>query len=203
MTGGIATRYGALLAGYLAVLLTTTVIGHLLLPEGLLRSYSEGRGGAAVDNVPIIAGQIAVFNLVTVLLLVIAGLFASRRDANRPYIPTSFHVLVVLAVLNGIVLGTNSFAIPTANTSLTSKTVGLFDLSRHAALWEIAALVLLAAALYPKSLVLRTGRETETRRWRAISWTRGEIVAVGVALVLLVIGALVEANSIASAVAPR
>ncbi|MDO5502036.1 MAG: hypothetical protein Q4G67_02570 [Actinomycetia bacterium] len=195
--GSVLVRFAGLLGLYLTIFLAAVVIGHLLLPEGLLRGYSEGRGGSAVEGFWTIAGQLVLFNLMAFGVVLVTAMFASRRDDQRAFVPTSVTVLVVLAALNGTILGTNSFAMRTENTGLIEKTVGLLDITRYAALWEIAALVLLAAALFTKALVLRTGRDTRTRRLRELTWDRGELIALAIAPALLLVGALVEAAAVA------
>ncbi len=193
---GVWRRFAALLGIYLALFFVTVVVSHLLLPEGLLRRFSEGRGGDAVDDFGTMVSQILPFNLMSFVVIAVTSLFARRKDASRPFLPVSLTVLTVLFVMNGLVLGTNSFAIRTANTGLVEKTIGLFDLTRYAALWEMAAQLLLAAALFHQNMWGQTGADTEIRRFRDLRLTRAEVAAALLAVVLLVVGALVEANRV-------
>lgn len=172
------------------------ILSHLLLPEGLLRRFSEGRGGDAVDDYGTVVSQLLPFNLVSVVIIAVTSLFARRKDASRPFLPVSLTVVPVLFVMNGLVLGTNSFAIRVANTGLFEKTIGLFDLTRYAALWEMGAQLLVAAALFHQSLWRQTGADTELRRLRDLRLGRAELIALLMAGALLVIGVLVEANRV-------
>ena len=189
-------RFLGLTMLYLTVFLGTIILSHFFLPEGFLRRYSEGRGGTAVSDFRTVFLQIFAFNLISVVLIAFASLFAQRKAESQVFRPASLNVLLVLATLNGVILGTHSFAIQTANTGLLEKTVGLLDLSRYAALWEIAALLLFAAVMYDKNLVLRTGKNAQTRQLRQPHWSRSEIVATILAVVFLIIGALVEAKRV-------
>lgn len=158
-------RFAALVAIYLTLFVVTVVVSHLLLPEGLLRRFSEGRGGDAVDDFGTVVSQLLPFNLMSFVVIAVTSLFARRKDPGRPFLPVSLSVLTVLFLANGVVLGTNSFAIRVANTGLAEKTIGLFDLTRYAALWEMAAQLLVAAALFQQNVWRQTGADTQLRRF--------------------------------------
>lgn len=79
--------------------------------------------GHARDDTTQVAAQILSFNAIAVLLVVVSSCFAQRRTACDPLISTSRRVLDVLAVVNAVVLGTNSFAVRRPDEPLIPKLV--------------------------------------------------------------------------------
>lgn len=189
-------RFLALLVGYLAAFLAAVILSHLFLPEGVLRGWTAGGNLSLADSAGTVTLQILVYNLITVGIVIIASLFARRRSPGEPYVSVGQQPLWVLALLNGIVLGTNSFGIGRPDMPLGEKITGLLDLTRVAALWEIAGLVLVSAVLADKALVLTTGRETVRRRFADVSFTKRDVLLLVLALSLMLTGAFIEARAI-------
>lgn len=191
-------RFLALLLGYLASFLLAVVLSHLFLPEGVLRGRTTGGALSLADSVGRVTLQLLVYNLIAVGIVMIASLFARRASPGEPYASVGQQPLWVLALLNGTVLGTNSFGIERPDVPLSEKIAGLLDLTRFAALWEIAALVLIAAVLADKALVLTTGRETVSRRFADVPFTKRDLLLLVLALSLMLTGAFIEARAIVS-----
>lgn len=189
-------RFLALLAGYLVVFLMAVVLSHLFLPEGVLRGRTTGGNLSLAESVGAATLQILVYNLISVGIVIIASLFARRRFPGEPYVSVGQQPLWILALLNGIVLGTNSFGIERPEVPLGEKITGLLDLTRFAALWEIAGLVLISAVLADKALILTTGRETVRRRFADMPFTKRDLLLLVLALSLMLTGAFIEARAI-------
>lgn len=189
-------RFLALLVGYLVAFLMAAVLSHLLLPEGVLRGRTPGGNLSLPENVGEATLQILAYNLISVGIVTIASLFARRRFPGEPYVSVGQQPLWILALLNGIVLGTNSFGIERPDVPLGETITGLLDLTRVAALWEIAGLVLIAAVLADKALILTTGRETVRRRLADMPFTKRDLLLLVLALSLMLTGAFIEARAI-------
>jgi len=192
-------RFLALLVSYLVAFLVAVILSHLFLPEGVLRGRTTGGDLSLADSVGTVTLQILVYNGISVGVIIIASLFARRRSPGEPYVSVGQQPLWVLALLNGIVLGTNSFGIQRPDVPLGQKVTGLLDLTRVAALWEIVGLVLVSAVLADKALVLTTGRETVRRRFAEVPFTKRDVLLLVVALSLILTGAFIEARAIVTA----
>lgn len=181
-----------------ALFFAATVVSHFLAPSRWLAGNRavptwEGSGDFAV-----LAAQIFAYNLISVAVIAGASLFANRRQEAGVYLSVGYVVLFTLAVLNGIVLGTWSFAAATIDSpSLGRKVVEMFALGYRAGLWEMTGQAFIAAALARVSIVRTTRRgTTTTRSWRAIRLDRGEWAALGGGLMLMITGALIESAAL-------
>lgn len=192
-------RFLALLVGYLVVFLIAVILSHLFLPEGVLRGRTTGGNLSLADSESTVTLQILVYNLISVGIVAIASLFARRTSPSEPYVSVGQQPLWILALLNGIVLGTNSFGIERPDIPLGEKMTGLLDLTSVAALWEIAGLVMISAALADKALILTTGKETVKRSFADVPFTKRELLLLVLALSLMLTGAFIEARAIVAA----
>ena len=135
----LLVRFGALLVVALVVLLGAWILSFFFLPEGILR----GRNAAQVLAGNDLAGgsvwlewlRIFAINLAVMLLLVVApNILRTVGDY-----PLGYSTVTLLAIVFGITLGTNSFAI-----SLGGKSPPTLAIFGSSGLYEIAAYVLAA-----------------------------------------------------------
>jgi hypothetical protein len=137
----LLVRFGALLGVSMAVFLSAWTLSYFFIPEGVLRGRLVGQALAGND----LAGgsvwlewlRIFAINLGVMLLLVVApNVFRTAGDYPLGYISVT-----LMAVVNGITLGTNSFTFLLGGK--VPPTLAIFGSS---GLYEIAAYVLAAAA---------------------------------------------------------
>jgi hypothetical protein len=134
-------RFGALLGMVLAVFLGIWTLSYLLLPEGIMRGRLVGQvltgQELAWGSVWLEWLRIFTINLVVMLLIVIApNLF--RTEGGYPF---GYITVTLMAVVNAITLGTNSFSF-----SLGGKIPPSLIIFGSSGLYEIIAFVLAAAA---------------------------------------------------------
>lgn len=185
---------------------TAVIVSYLLLPEGALRGRQPLQGWQESPEPALLAVQIFCFNLVSVLLIALASLFARARPGRSGYLSVGYLVFFVLVGVNGVVLGTWSFSSAGAPVPLPERLLGTFDLVHRAGLWEMAGQLLISCALAhswlvrtvsaPRSARQRTDRQTTTRRLREIRPPRAERLAVGAGLLLMALGAVIESHAI-------
>lgn len=197
-TEGLLTRFFAFLLTFWVLFVTTIVISHLSLPEGLLLGKTTGGNLELSSNFFVSTLQILTYNLISIICIVIGSLFARRKNEKDVYHSYGANVLIVLAVLFGLVLGTNSFGIQVENVSLLYKILGLFDVTQRSAIWEITSIIMMTSVFSNKSLVFTTGKKTTTIKWKQLFFSKLEIGFIIVSLLFLVVGAIVESTAIYS-----
>lgn len=172
------------------------ILSHIFLPEGFLKGVNTGGKMAFSSNVILSTFQIFLYNLISIVAVIIGSLFAKRKSEEENFISISIQVLIVLAIIFGVTLGTNSFGVEVENTSLSNKFLGLFNIFKYSALWETTGLILIATAFSQKALVLTTGKKTITKNIREWSFNKIEIFFILIGLTLMIIGAFIESYSI-------
>ncbi|WP_249274418.1 hypothetical protein [Candidatus Enterococcus clewellii] len=75
---------------------TALLIGQFLLPEGFLRAYNTGGNITFSSDIFFSTLQIFLFNLLSVLAIVVANLFSKRKTSEQEYTGSGFLVLFVL-----------------------------------------------------------------------------------------------------------
>ena len=137
----LLVRFGALLGVVMAVFLGAWILSFFFIPEGVLRGRLVGQVLAGSD----LAGgsvwlewlRIFAINLGIMLLLIVApNVF--RTEGGYPF---GYSTVILLAIVCGITLGTNSFTFSMGGK--TPPTIAIFGSS---GLYEITAYVLAAAA---------------------------------------------------------
>ncbi|MFZ6020954.1 MAG: hypothetical protein ACOYXO_15215 [Chloroflexota bacterium] len=137
----LPVRFGSLLGIVLIAFFAAWFVGYYFLPEGALR----GRNVAQALSGSSLAGgsvwlewlRILAINLGAMFLLVIApNLIRTPRN-----LPLGYSTVAILAVVFGMMIGTNSFTL-----SLGSKQPPSFMVLGSSGLYEIIAYVLSAAA---------------------------------------------------------
>ena len=196
----IGCRFLYIIILYLAIFIVCTIVGDLLLPEGFLRNAPTNTGGEIdfSSNLFISSLQIFLYNCISLVVIIVASLFAKRKTEEESYFPASIACLSVLAVITGLTLGTNSFGIVVENAPVLQKLMDLFYVTKYSALWEITGQTLIAACLAKKSLVLTTGKTTVVKKIDQIGFTKREIVLIGFGLSLMIFGAFIESRTILS-----
>lgn len=196
LTGPDAGRRGATaVAVALVVFLAATAAADLALPSGLLRGSAPLAEAARVPSLWDGAARILLVNLVSVAAIALGSLFGRRRDETTDFLSVGYTVLCVLALVDGLVLGTWSFAVAAAEPTLPEKILGMADLTSRAGLWELAGQALAAAALARCAIVRTTDRHTVVDRG-GVELGRVAAALLVVALLLMAMGALVEARAV-------
>jgi hypothetical protein len=149
----LSVRFSALLGVVVVAFLAAWTLSYLLLPEGVLRGRSvaqllagnELTGGSVwLEWVRLLA-----INLGVVFLVIIApNIFRTENNYPLGYTSTT-----MIAMIFGITLGTNSFAV-----SLGGKMMPTIAVLGSSGLYEIAAYVLAAAATVSISRVRLVGK---------------------------------------------
>lgn len=128
---------GTLTTGY-ALLYLAWVVGYYLLPDRALHGWLSAGVSMTPTNLPALALQILGYNLALPGLLLVA---LSRMRAGGYSL--GYNVPFINAVLYGLWLGTNSFAVPMPERM--APTLSLFV--QRSGPYEMAALMLMSAAL--------------------------------------------------------
>ena len=196
----IEPRFFYIILLYMGIFIVSTVVGHLFLPEGFLANSPTNIGGRIDFSTDLVTSTLQVFlyNCISLILIVFAGLFAQRKTEADSYFPVSISCLCVLATITGLTLGTNSFGVVIENTSLVQKLIDMLNIFKYSALWEIAGQMLIVASLATKSIVLTTGKTTIVKKINQLGFTKSDIVYVGIGLLLMLIGAFIESRAILS-----
>lgn len=189
-------RFAAIFLLFFLVFYSMVVISQLLLPEGILRGKNSGDYFDTSSNVWISTVQIFSWNMLSVIILIIANLFAYRKNTEDPYISYGVLSMIVWAIIDGVTLGTNSFGIYRENQALPAKLLGTFDLLHRAGMWELTGLICIASALQQKSLVFTTKKTTLIKKFHELNYQKADIVLIIIGLFLMLTGAIIESIGI-------
>jgi hypothetical protein len=178
---------GAAAVGYLLLYISWGV-GYLLLPEGALRGKLSGGMPMLTAGVASLAVQLLAYNLLLPGLLVV---LLSRMQVGR--FSLGYNVPFLNAVLYGLWLGSNSFAVPMPER--LAPTLALFV--QRSGPYEMLAFLLAAAALARSARVRQlgfwTGRVVAVPPEERRALGPGEYLALALAIVTLAAANLVEA----------
>ncbi|STP39227.1 Uncharacterised protein [Enterococcus durans] len=169
-------------------------IGQYFLSEGFLREYNTGGNITFSSNLFFSILQIFLFNLLSILAIIVANLFSKRKTAEQAYRGSGFLVLFVLGTIFGLTLGSNSFGVVRENAVLSQKLFDLFKLTQYSDLWEFSALILVNSVTIDKGILLTTGKKTHVRSFREISYSSAELKMLSLAFLFLLVGAVVESR---------
>ncbi len=189
-------RFIAIVLTFFFLFYSMVILSHLFLPEGILRGKNSGDLFDTSTNIWISSLQIFFWNMISVVLLIVANLFANRRKETEPYISYGILCMIAWAVIDGLTLGTNSFGIYRENTELPIKLLGTFDLANRAGMWELVGLNCIASAFQQKSLILSTKKVTITKKLSQLKFTGSDILFLVIGLILMIVGAIIESASI-------
>jgi len=184
-------RFAGLLAIAALLFVAAWYAGYHLLPEGVLRSKNAAAaavGGTVAPNVLMEWLPMVLWNVGVGCGLVVLGNIALRINGY----PLGYLAPLVNVVIYGLVIGSNSFAIPMAQRLAPSLAV-----LERAGPYEFAAYLLVAAATASLSRweikrFMRTNPERVLPPPR-LALTAGQWAAVGLALALILLAAWREA----------
>ncbi len=174
------------------------LFAYFFLPEGLLKNKNPLQGWNASSNVPVLTLQIFFYNLLSVLIILLAGLFSKKKTDEDNYLSVGYAAFFVLISINSLVLGTWSFSVESASPPLFDRIAGIFDLAHRAGLWEMAGQLLITCATAHMAIVLTSGKDTVTRKFREIRLSHSEKAALLLGLLFLLLGALIESLAIST-----
>lgn len=167
-------------------------VGFYLLPEGALQGIFPGGELISSDGD---LGQ----TILTILLynvLIAGGLVLTANLFRVGWLPLGYVPALAHWMLFGLFLGTNSFDMAKEATLVPSLT----HLVGRIGFVEISAYTFIAAAsinlfLYRQRSWLDTTTE-KVRAWHQLRLSRCEMIAIGVGVILIVLGAYRESLSI-------
>lgn len=171
-------------------------ISYFLLPEGLLKNKNPLQHWETSDNTLILALQIFFYNLLSVLVIVLASLFGNKKESEVNYLSVGYIAFFALISINGIVLGTWSFSVESEAVPLLDRITRTFDLVHRAGLWEMMGQLLITCATAHIATILTSGKDTVTRTVREIRLTNPEKAALMAGIVFIMIGAVIESIAI-------
>jgi len=197
----LLVRFGSLLGFVLIAFFAAWIVGYSFLPEGALRGRNVAQvlagNNLAGDSVWLEWLRILAINLAVMFLLVIApNVIRTARN-----LPLGYGTVTILAVVFGIAIGTNSFAL-----SLGSKMPPSMMVFGSSGLYEIIAYVLAATATTSISkyrLIGQWPRQTIERIANAKhqSGSRERNVGILLAVAILVVACGWEAYRFSLAIA--
>jgi hypothetical protein len=156
----VAKRFAVIFFLFFLIFYSMVILSHVYLPEGILRGKNSGNVFDTSSNLWLSSFQIFSWNMLSVGTLMIANLFAYRKNEDVPFISYGILSMIVWAIIDGVTLGTNSFGIQRDNTDLPQKLLGTFDLLHKAGMWELTGLICIASVFQQKSLILTTNKTT-------------------------------------------
>lgn len=183
---------------FVALFFTCVVFGYYFLPEGVLRGKNPLQNWETSKNVAVSTLQIFSFNLISVLVIIAAGLFGQKKTNHKNYLSIGYVAFFFLICLNGIVLGTWSFSVESVAVPLFARFLRTFDLAHRAGLWEMIGQLLITCATAHISIILTNGKNTDTKNIRSIRLPKSEQLVLVLGIALMIVGAVVESIAINS-----
>jgi hypothetical protein len=168
-------------------------VGYFLLPEGIFHAGAEAhmvRGSLHTASANVHQEWLKLFraNLLPVLFIILGSLVIKING-----IPFGYLVALYNLTFYGLFVGTNSFAIPYAH-----RMAPTFEILRRSGPYEMAALLLLAAATgsWPLFQIKRIFRTNPERVVPAPCITWKEAVGLGLGIALLMGANWIEASMV-------
>lgn len=181
---------------FLTLFFTCVVLGYYFLPEGILKGKNPLQNWETSKNVAVSTLQIFSFNLISVLVIIAAGLFGQKKTYHKNFLSIGYVAFFSLICLNGIVLGTWSFSVESISVPLFARFLRTFDIARRAGLWEMLGQLLIACATAHISIILTNGKSTDTKNIRSIHLLKSEQLVFALGVGLMIVGAVVESIAI-------
>lgn len=174
-----------------------TLLSYFLLPEGFLANKNEWTNFTTSSNVFLSTFQIFLWNMLSVLAILIASFFAKKKREQEKYLSLSYGVYFIVVILAAITLGTWSFTSGSGiSIPIFQRIISMFDLFHHAGLVELYGQLLITCALSNHYLVMTYKNKTTTRNIKEVKWSKSEIIGFGVGILLMLLGAFIESYSI-------
>lgn len=179
-----------------AIFFTGVIISYYFLPEGILKSKNPLHSWETSDHLIMSTLQIFGFNMISVLVIIAAGLFGQKKPNHKNYISIGYVAFFALICQNAVVLGTWSFSVESVAVPLLDRFLRTFDLVHRAGLWEMSGQLLVTCATAHISIILTNGKKTETKHIRSMRLLKTEQWTITLGLALMMIGAIVESIAI-------
>lgn len=183
---------------FMTLFFTCVVLSYYFLPEGILKGRNPLQNWETSENIVVSTIQIFSFNLISVLVIIAAGLFGQKKPYHKNYLSIGYVAFFSLICLNGIVLGTWSFLVESISVPLFERFLRTFDLAHRAGLWEMVGQLLITCATAHISIILTNGKNTDTKNIRSIRLLKSEQLVFALGIVLMIVGAVVESIAINS-----
>lgn len=183
---------------FLTVFFTCVVLSYYFLPQGILKGKNPLQNWETSKNVAVSTLQIFSFNLISVLVILGAGLFGQKKTYHKNYLSIGYVAFFALICLNGMVLGTWSFSVESVSVPLFDRFLRTFDLVHRAGLWEMMGQLLITCATAHMAIILTNGKETVTKPIGSIRLLKWEQRVLVLGVVLMIVGAVVESVAIQS-----
>lgn len=183
---------------FLSLFFICVIVSYYFLPEGILKNKNPLHKWDTSNNVFLSTLQIFGFNLISVLVIIVAGLFGQKKPYHKQYLSIGYVAFFALICLNGITLGTWSFSVESTSVPLFARFLRTFDIVHRAGIWEMFGQLLITCATAHISIVLTNGNETNTKNIRSIHLLKIEQMAVVLGIVMMIIGAIVESIAIST-----
>ncbi len=172
------------------------IVSYYFLPEGLLKNKNPAQNWSPSENAVILALQIFVYNMISVVIIFLASLFASKKSDEKEYLSVGYSVFYTLIAINAVVLGTWSFSVESSSPSLLSRIAGLFNLFDKAAFWEMMGQLLITCAVAKIAVVKSCGKQTIKSSFKEIKLEKLEKIILLIGIILMLIGAIIESIAI-------
>lgn len=181
---------------FIATFFGLTILSYFILPEGFLLNQNNFKNFDTSSNLLVSTLQIFLFNMISIVFVIIGSIFAKKKKDNQSYISLGYLCFIIFISINAITLGTWSFSNQTESIPLIARIVGMFNITKNAGLIEMFGQLFITCSFANKYLVMTFKKETQTRRIKDIKWTKLEIICLILGVVLMFIGAMIESNSI-------
>ncbi|MEA4908322.1 MAG: hypothetical protein VB089_11915 [Anaerolineaceae bacterium] len=181
---------------FLILFFGVTIISYVALPEELLKNKHPLQNWENSDNAVILTLQIFFYNLMSVGVIILAGLFGTKKEEQTHYLSLGYQAFFTLICLNAVILGTWSFSSASDPIPLPGRILRTFDLVHRGGPWEMMGQLLVACSTAHIATVLSSGKHTVTRKIREIRLSRPDKIAFGAGITCMFLGAVVESISI-------
>ena len=131
-------------------------------------------------------------------MIFFGSLFGRKKEKEANYLSLGYLAFYVQICINGVVLGTWSFAAADTAVPLIARITHSFDLVHKAGLWEMMGQLLITCAVAHIATVLTNGKETVTRKIKDVHLTTAEKIALTAGFALMLAGAIIESIAINS-----
>lgn len=173
-----------------------TLLSYFILPEGFLLNQNNLKDFNTSSNLIISTLQIFLFNMISIVFVVIGSVFSKRKKENEEYMSLGYLCFIIFISINAITLGTWSFSTHVTSVPLLERIIGMFNITKNAGLVEMYGQLLITCSLANKYLVMTFKNNTTTRNIKNVKWNKKEIICLLLGIILMFAGALIESNSI-------
>lgn len=173
-----------------------TVLSYYILPEGFLLRKNNLTNFSTSNNLMTSALQIFMYNMLSVIFIVIGSLFAKKKSKDKNYMAYHYLCFIIFISLNAITLGTWSFTTITESVPLIDRVLKSFQIFENAGLLEMIGQLFITCSLTNKYLVMTEGTVTTTRSIKDVKFSLAEILIIIIGIILMLVGALIESNAI-------